>query len=220
MGNVGDLEHNIAASIQSISEHLDDFPATAFQYLVIDEAHHAAAKTYKQVLGYFRPQFVLGLTATPDRADGQSILEIFRDCAHRLSSAASWRRFAAFACSPTSMWAGCVSIKCSYNRKDIEETVIVPPRDRLIVDTYVKHVNGREAVAFCVNIRHGEALAELFRTSGVPARSVSGCMPGAEREKYLAAFHQGDLRVLCPAALCWHPPSSTPTPPGSHTEVA
>jgi superfamily II DNA or RNA helicase len=52
---------------------------------VIDEAHHAAASTYKQVLGYFRPRFVLGLTATPDRADGQSILEIFRDCAHRLS---------------------------------------------------------------------------------------------------------------------------------------
>jgi hypothetical protein len=47
-----------------------------------------------------------------------------------------------------------------YNRKDIEETVLVPPCDRLIVDTYVKHVNGRKAVAFCVNIRHGEALAE------------------------------------------------------------
>jgi diadenosine tetraphosphate (Ap4A) HIT family hydrolase len=68
---------------------------------------------------------------------------------------------------------------------------------RLIVDTYLKHVPGRKAVAFCVNIRHGESLAELFRHAGVPARSVSGRMPRADREKYLAQFHQGELRVLC-----------------------
>ena len=61
MGDVRDCEeHNIAASIQSIAEHLEDFPPTAFKYLVIDEAHHAAAPTYKRLLGYFRPEFVLG----------------------------------------------------------------------------------------------------------------------------------------------------------------
>jgi hypothetical protein len=84
-----------------------------------------------------------------------------------------------------------------YNRKDMEEAVIVPPRDRLIVNTYLNHVPGRKAVAFCVNVRHGESLAELFRHAGVPARSVSGRMPRPDREKYLAQFHQGDLRVLC-----------------------
>jgi superfamily II DNA or RNA helicase len=91
MGEVRDCdEHNVAASVQSVAEHLDDFPPTAFQYLIIDEAHHAAAPTYKRILGYFRPIFVLGLTATPDRADGQSTLEIFRDCAHRLSLREEW----------------------------------------------------------------------------------------------------------------------------------
>jgi superfamily II DNA or RNA helicase len=59
------------------------------------------------------------------------------------------------------------------------------------------HVPRRKAVAFCVNIRHGEALAELFRKAGVPARSVSGRMPRADREKYLPQFQQGELRVLC-----------------------
>ena len=82
MGDVRDYEdHNIAASIQSIADRLEDFPPTAFKYLIVDEAHHATAPSYKRLLGYFRPDFVLGLTATPDRADGQSILEIFRDCA-------------------------------------------------------------------------------------------------------------------------------------------
>ena len=86
-----------------------------------------------------------------------------------------------------------------YNRKDLEDTVIVPPRDRLIVETYLNHVPGRKAVAFCVNVRHGDDLAELFRRSGVAAPSVSGRMPRADREKYLTAFHNGDLRVLCHA---------------------
>jgi superfamily II DNA or RNA helicase len=203
MGDVRDCEaHNIAASIQSISEHLEEFQATAFQYLVIDEAHHAAAKSYKRVLGYFRPHFVLGLTATPDRADGQSILEIFRDCAHRLSLREAIERgeLAPMRCFRVLTNVDLSRVRFNqvqYNRKDIEETVIVPPRDRLIVDTYVNHVRGRKAVAFCVNVRHGESLAELFRCSGVPAHSVSGRMARTDREKTLAAFHQGELRVLC-----------------------
>ena len=56
-----------------------------------------------------------------------------------------------------------------YNRRDIEETVLVPSRDRLIVETYRDHVPGRKAVAFCVNVRHGEDLAERFRAEGIPA---------------------------------------------------
>jgi superfamily II DNA or RNA helicase len=203
MGDVRDSEEfNIAGSIQSISEHLEDFPPTAFQYLVIDEAHHAAAPTYKRVIGYFRPQFVLGLTATPDRADGQSILDVFRECAHRLSLREAVERgeLAPIRCFRVLTNVDLNRVRFNqvqYNRKDIEETVIVPSRDRLIVDTYLNHVTGRKAVAFCVNVRHGESLAELFRRSGVPARSVSGRMPRAEREKYLTAFHHGDLRVLC-----------------------
>jgi superfamily II DNA or RNA helicase len=203
MADVRDYEeHNIAGSIQSIAEHLEDFPASAFQYLIIDEAHHAAAPTYKRVLGYFRPQFVLGLTATPDRADGQSILDVFRDCAHRLGLREAIERghLAPIRCFRVLTNVDLSRVRFNrvqYNRKDIEETVIVPPRDRLIVDTYLNHVPGRKAVAFCVNIRHGESLAELFRHSGVPARSVSGRMPRADREKYLAQFHQGKLQVLC-----------------------
>jgi superfamily II DNA or RNA helicase len=203
LGDVRDsAEHNISASIQSIAEHLGDFRPGAFKYLILDEAHHAAAPTYKRVLGYFRPNFVLGLTATPDRADGQSIFEIFRDCAHRLTLREAVERGEL---APIRCFRALTNVDLSrvrfnqvqYNRKDIEETVIVPARDRLIIDTYLQYVPGRKAVAFCVNVRHGEALAELFRRAGVPARSVSGRMPLADREKYLAEFRQGALRVLC-----------------------
>ncbi len=52
--------------------------------LIIDEAHHASADTYRGILAHFDADFILGLTATPERADGQSVLESFRDSAHRL----------------------------------------------------------------------------------------------------------------------------------------
>jgi superfamily II DNA or RNA helicase len=203
MGDIRDFEaHNIAASIASVSQHLNEFSPTAFQYLIIDEAHHSTAATYKRILGYFKPDFVLGLTATPERADGESLLEIFRECAHRLTLQEAVER------------GELVPIRCirvvtnvdlsrvrfnqiQYNRKDLDETVIIPARDRLIVETYLNHVSGRKAVAFCVNVRHGESVAEMFRLAGVPARSVSGQLPRLEREKYLKEFREGSLRVLC-----------------------
>jgi superfamily II DNA or RNA helicase len=203
MANVRDDEsHNVAASIQSIADRLADFSPTAFEYLIVDEAHHAAAPIYKRVLGYFRPRFVLGLSATPDRADGQSILDIFCDCAHRLTLREAIERgeLVPIRCVRVRTNVDLSRVRFNqvqYNHRDIEETVVMPPRDRLIVDTYQSHVSGRKAVAFCVNVRHGESLAELFRRSGVPARSVSGRMPRGERDEYLRAFRDGELRVLC-----------------------
>ena len=132
--------------------------------------------------------FVLGLTATPDRADGQSILEIFRECATDYESPRGCR--ARQACSDswlprvlTNVDLGRIRLnQIQYNRKDLEDTVIVPPRDRLIVETYLNHVPGRKAVAFCVNVRHGDDLAELFRRSGVAAHPFPvGCRELTEK---------------------------------------
>lgn len=78
------IEHVVVGTVQSLAKNLTDFPPDAFGYLIVDEAHHATAESYRQVLGYFKPRFTLGLTATPDRADGQSALEVFRTAAHRL----------------------------------------------------------------------------------------------------------------------------------------
>jgi superfamily II DNA or RNA helicase len=194
--------YNVAGSIQSVAENLTEFKPVAFDYLVIDEAHHATAPTYRRVLGYFRPRFVLGLTATPDRADGQSVLELFQDCAHRLSlrKAVELGELVPIRCVRVRTNVDLTKVRFNavqYHRRDIEERIIIPARDELIVKTYLDHVPGRKAVAFCVNVRHGEDLAALFRHANVPARSVSGRLPSQERQDYLAAFRAGKLRVLC-----------------------
>ncbi|MGH7173455.1 MAG: DEAD/DEAH box helicase, partial [Gemmataceae bacterium] len=194
--------YNLVGSIQSVAEHLDEFSPTEFSYLVIDEAHHAAAETYRHVLEYFRPSFVLGLTATSERADGQDLLELFRNCAHRLTLQEAVERgeLAPIRCVRVETNINLSKVRYNqvqYNRRDIEETIAIPARDRLIVDTYLQHVPGRKAVAFAVNVRHGEALADEFRRSGVAAASVSGRMANREREQHLQAFAEGRLQVLC-----------------------
>ena len=105
--------------------------------------------------------------------------------------------FGRSACGRMSISAGFGSIKFSTTAKTLSKRSLYRRADRLIVETYLGHLPGRKAVAFCVNVRHGEDLAELFRRSGVAARSVSGRMPRAERERHLAAFRDGELRVLC-----------------------
>lgn len=74
----------VCGSVQSVALHLDRFKDDEFNYLIIDEAHHAAADTYQKVLAFFKPAFTLGLTATPERNDDRSILDIFKNTAHRL----------------------------------------------------------------------------------------------------------------------------------------
>lgn len=67
----------VFATIQTISKHCEEFAPDEFNYIIIDECHHAASKSYQAILSYFKPKFILGLTATPERADGQDMLELF-----------------------------------------------------------------------------------------------------------------------------------------------
>lgn len=192
----------VCASIQSLANRLAELPPDAFRYLIVDEAHHAAADTYQSLLGHFTPAFTLGLTATPDRPDGRPILEIFRDAAHRLSLEEAIRRgeLVPIRCVRVRTNVDLTRVRFNevqYNRHDLERTVTIPARNRLIVDTYLGHVPGRKGVAFCVNVRHAEELAGLFQELGVAARSVSGAMRAEERDQLLRAFADGALTMLC-----------------------
>ena len=68
----------VCGSIQSVALNLELFKEDDFDYIMIDEAHHATADTYQKILAYFKPSFILGLTVTPERADDTNILEIFK----------------------------------------------------------------------------------------------------------------------------------------------
>lgn len=181
--------HVVCASIQSIVKNLDFFKPTDFDYLIIDECHHASAKSYAKVLGYFCPKFTLGLTATPERTDGEDLLEIFQEVAHKLDIKDAVE--AGVLCP-----VRCIRIKTNvdlsdvrvngfkYNFLDLEEKIMIPNRNRLIVDTYLEYVNGKSTVVFCTSVNHANEIASLLREKGVEAESVSGGTKTPERKKY------------------------------------
>ena len=178
------------------------FSLMEFQYLVIDEAHHAAASTYRKVIGFFDAKFILGLTATPERSDGQSILETFQDSAHRLSLEEAIRlgELVPVRCVRVETNVDLSKLRynsVNYHRKDLEVTIQIPSRDKLIVDTYENYVPDKKAVAFTVNIDHSEKLAIVFETRGFKALPVSGRLSPSKREEILDDFENGELQVLC-----------------------
>ena len=140
---------------------------------------------------------MLGLTATPDRADGQAVAGTIPQRGHRpsLREAVEWGELVPIRCvrKRTNMDLSRVRFnQIQYNRRDIEETMRVPSRDQLIVQTYLEHVPGRKGVVFAVNVRHGKTLAERFRPQGSPAEASPDVRPLRTRGMP-EEFREGDV---------------------------
>lgn len=208
----------ICASVQSMTKNIDLFKPDDFAYLIIDECHHASAETYRRVLSYFTTVFTLGLTATPERADGEDLLAIFQTMAHKLDIKDAVE-------SGVLVPVRCIRVKTNidlqdvriqgfkYNSLDLETKIMVPGRNHLIVDTYITYVKNKSTVVFCTSVKHANDIAKLFREKGITAESISGNCNANERKKILQAYEEKKVNVLCACDLLnegWDSP---------HTEV-
>ena len=198
--------HVVCASVQSMALHLEEFKDDDFDYLIVDEAHHAAADTYQKVLAYFKPAFTLGLTATPERADDKSILEIFKNTAHKLDiqTAVEIGELVPVRCIRIHTNIDLTKVRFNsvqYNIRDLESKIYVPERNKLIVDTWMQYVKDKRSVVFCASVKHAEQIAELFRAQGIQAAAVSGGMKKSERMEFQEKFVNREIQVLCACDL-------------------
>ena len=196
----------VCASVQSLALNLEFFLPDAFDYFIVDEAHHATAETYQKVLAYFTPRFTLGLTATPERADGNNILDIFKNTAHRLDiqTAVEIGELVPVRCIRIHTNIDMTKVRFNsvqYNIRDLESKIFVPERNRLIVDTWMQYVRDKRTVIFCASIRHAEQIAEMLTAQGISAMAVSGSMKLAERNEATERFAQKKIMVLCACDL-------------------
>lgn len=194
--------HVVCGSVQSVIRNLDLFKPDDFGYLIIDECHHASAKSYTKILGYFRPGFTLGLTATPERADGEDLLEVFKNVAHRLDIKEAVE-------SGVLTSVRCIRVKTNidisdvringfkYNSLDLETAIFIPQRNQLIVDTYLEYAANKSTVIFCTSVKHADTIASLLRERGVKAESVSGKTDTFKRKQILNDYENKRINVLC-----------------------
>ena len=155
----------IFAMVQSISKDLEKFSPTDFDYLIVDECHHAAANTYQKIFTYFHPKFILGLTATPERSDGEDMLELFQNVAHKMDLKTAVERgvLVPIRCIRVKTNIDLTDVRINgikYNSQDLESKLFIPERNQLIVDTYLKYVNGKKTVIFCASVDHAAEIAK------------------------------------------------------------
>ncbi|MFA9399120.1 MAG: DEAD/DEAH box helicase, partial [Clostridiaceae bacterium] len=196
----------VCSSIQSLVSHIDEFDPKDFGYIIIDEAHHGSAESYKKILSYFKPDFILGLTATPERMDGEDILGMFKNVAHKLDlkRAIELGELVPIRCIRIKTNIDISEVKINgikYNSQDLESKLFIPERNIVIVKTYLDFVRDKKCVVFCASINHANEIAKIFKEAGIRAEAVSGYTKDEDRKTILENYENGDINVLCACDL-------------------
>jgi len=192
------------ASVQTLSriEHLRKFTPDEFDYVVVDEFHHAEARTYRKLIDYFKPTFLLGLTATPERSDGADLLALCEDnLVYRCELTQGIQRgllcpFRYFGVPDTVDYKNIPWRNKKFDEDKLTEAVATQARAENILEQYRKRA-GNRTIAFCVSQRHADFMREFFVRNGISARSVHAGSTSDPRAASLDALKEGKLSVLC-----------------------
>lgn len=169
------------ATIQTLLNHYETFQPQEFDYIVVDESHHAMAEGYQRVLDYFKPKFLLGMTATPERMDGYGLFSYFKNNVAlevRLFEAIDQNLVCPF------HYFGVVEAE-GINLGDLKDQEIDELTRRLSthsrVDYIIQQINlygfaGKKlkALGFCASVEHAKFMAEEFTKRGIPSAFLSG----------------------------------------------
>jgi superfamily II DNA or RNA helicase/HKD family nuclease/diadenosine tetraphosphate (Ap4A) HIT family hydrolase len=192
------------ASIQTLSRqaHLDRFAKNYFDYIVMDEFHHASAATYRRLLGHFEPRFLLGLTATPERSDGADLLDLCDgNLVYRCDLAEGIRRgllcpFDYFGVPDEVDYRNIPWRSSRFDEEALTTAVATTSRAENALDQ-LEQRGGRKTLAFCVSQRHADFMTEFFRRKGKRVAAVHSGSSSAPRTLSLERLQAGELDIVC-----------------------
>lgn len=203
---------HVFASVQSLTAYgIANIPPTAFDIVVIDEFHHAEARTYRRILDHLTPRELLGLTATPERADGTDVRSFFdgRTAAElRLWDALGADLLCPFHYFAVADGTDLRQVSWKRGRYDEDELSTVYTGNDARAAIVLKQLKDKvidpgamRALGFCVSVAHAEFMAQRFNEAGLPARAVSGTTPRAERAQALLDLQERRVNILFAADL-------------------
>ncbi len=215
-GRENDFHHKnvVCASIQTLArkERLEQILDEEFGLLVIDEAHHAMAQTYRDIIdalgfGSNDPHRVLfGCTATPSRQDHKGLGHVFQKIVYSVSLLTMIRAgylsdIRGYRAQTDTDLSTVGTKQGDFVESQLARMVNTKERNELVIKSYIEYASGRKALAFCASIRHAEDLAAMFSAEGLIARALSGATPMDERAEALLAFSRGEIQILTNCAL-------------------
>ncbi|MEK3883649.1 DEAD/DEAH box helicase family protein [Paenibacillus sp. PL2-23] len=193
----------VFASIYTLGmkKHREGFDPEAFDLIVVDEFHHAAAKSYQSVIDYFQPQFLLGITATPDRMDGKDVYAICDgNVAYQIHFLEAIRRgwLSPFHYIGVYDDTDYSQIRWLGNHYDDEQLAAAQLKESLaatIYNAWEEHKQTR-TIAFCSSIRQADFLADYFHSRGAEVVSLHSATVGMGRGEAIRRLAEGSLDVI------------------------
>ncbi|WP_246039947.1 DUF3427 domain-containing protein [Sulfitobacter sabulilitoris] len=191
------------ASVQTLGRvgHLRQFDRDHFDYIVVDEFHHAAARTYQNLIEHFTPGFLLGLTATPDRTDGADLLglcdeNLVYECdLFRGIDSGHLAPFHYFGVPDDVDYAQIPWRSGQFDPAALNAALATEARALNALEQYRNRARG-PAIGFCCSMRHADYMADYFRAAGLKAVSVHSGKSSAPRASSLAALGRDEIDIL------------------------
>lgn len=199
----------IFASVMTLgkSEYLNEnyFARDYFDYIVIDEFHHAVNNPYRKIVDYFQPKFLLGLTATPERMDGRNIYEICDyNVPYELPLADAINKgmlvpFHYYGIYDDTDYSKLHVVKGRYDSAELNETYIGNVHRHDLIYKYYCKYGSKRALGFCCTREHAEEMAKEFCKRGIPSVAVYSDAQGEfseERDVAIEKLKSGEIRVI------------------------
>ena len=191
----------VFASFQTMLDHKEEFATDAFSYIVVDEAHHAPAETFRTVIDYFQPDFLLGMTATPERPDGLKLESIFGPVTYNLGLIEAIKRGLLVDIDyhlvlDEMAELGSLTMEGEkISMGELNRRLFIPKRDEeiaRIISERLAEYPGSSTLIFCRTIEHAENMSALLNGSEV----VHSKMMPEESKATLNRFRGGDLPII------------------------
>lgn len=207
-----DSVDHLFISVQTMNsqELYKKLAADFYDFIIVDEFHHAAARTYQAFLSAFQPQILLGLTATPERADGRDILQYFDGhiaAEIRLPEAIDRRLLCPFQYFGVSDSVDLDSLswkRGGYEKSELDNLYVFSRRlavsraEEIIAALlrYVTDIREVKGIGFCVSVEHAKFMAQQFNDHGIPSIALSGSSKEEERSTAKSRLADGEIRFI------------------------
>ncbi|MDW0116664.1 DUF3427 domain-containing protein [Sporosarcina thermotolerans] len=200
--------NHLFMSIQSWNSRkmIEKTTADFYDFIIVDEFHHATAPTYRALLEYYEPSILLGLTATPERMDNQNVLGYFDDriaSEMRLTEAIDRKLLSPFHYFCVTDNVDLSAIKWSRRGYDTDElTKVYTSNDRrsdLVIQSinrYVTDLNQVKALGFCVSVEHAKYMAAYFNSKKIPSIALHGDSSDHERDTAKRKLISGEIKFI------------------------
>jgi len=191
----------VFATVQSLARNLDRFKPREFDYIIVDEAHHYRAITYEKVLTFFKPLFMLSLTATPYRNDGKNLSDVCGELIYEVNmdDAINFNLLSNIEYHFIQNNIDFSGVKWngkSYNSVDLNKKICIPQYDKAILKSYletVKKHKRKKTIAFCPTIEHALRMAKIFSKRGINAEAI---VSDSTRGGHIVGQHRSLRRKL------------------------